>query len=44
MKDKNDDIFRLIDFNSEEYKGILIFFFYFVLVVKGKGCLENYCF
>lgn len=44
VKDKNDDTFRPIDLNTEEYKGTSISLPHPVLVVKGKRCLENHCF
>lgn len=40
-KKNDDDEFLFIDVNNLEYKGILNFFFCFVLVVIKKELLEN---
>lgn len=34
VKVNDDDIFILIDMNVEEFKGIIVYFFYLVLVVN----------
>lgn len=44
VKDKNDDTFRPIDPNSEEYKGTLISLPHPVLVIKEKWRAIDHCF
>lgn len=44
VKSIDDDIFILIDINVKEYKGIIVFFFYLVLVVRQVDLFEKICF
>lgn len=33
MKENNKEVFEVLNINDDEFKGIINFFFYFVLVV-----------